>query len=103
MGNVATHPSGKLNGKPSGTCVVCDDCGRVFTVSQEITSGTDKRKRCERLAGVCNPVGILPYMHLYVHIDVLQGYVRRKLLTVPMLERYVFKCCIIQYICNGHD
>ena len=98
MGNVATQASGKLNAKPIGTCVVCDDCGRVFTVSQEISSGTDKRKRCERLVGVWNSVGLLPYMHLYLHIDVLRGYVRRKLLIAPMLGRYMLKYCIIQYI-----
>ena len=47
MGNVSV-PSAQKQAN-AGTCVVCDDCGRVFTVSQEISSGTDKKKRCERL------------------------------------------------------
>ena len=51
MGNVTQSGHGpltQLTKAPPGTCVVCDDCGGVFTVSQEITSGTDKKKRCER-------------------------------------------------------
>lgn len=40
---------------PTATaCIVCDDCGRVFTVAQEITSGTDKKKRCERYIYMLN-------------------------------------------------
>ena len=45
MGNLT---QGSSQAKATGTCVVCDDCGRVFPISQEITSGHDKKKRCER-------------------------------------------------------
>ena len=49
MGNIAQNGHGPLNqSKNNSTCVVCDDCGMVFTVAQEISSGTDKKKRCER-------------------------------------------------------
>ena len=50
MGNNNILPSGSRSQMNSscGICVVCDECGRVFTVAQEITSGADKKKRCER-------------------------------------------------------
>ena len=50
MGNITRRGSGagQVNSTAGGKCVVCDDCGRVFMVAQEISSGTDKKKRCER-------------------------------------------------------
>lgn len=48
MGNLTTGRVLSSHSKGMGSCVVCDDCGRVFTVQQEITNGADKKKRCDR-------------------------------------------------------
>lgn len=50
MGNLTTGRVLSSHSKGMGSCVVCDDCGRVFTVQQEITNGADKKKRCDRCA-----------------------------------------------------
>ena len=77
MGNIAQNGHGPLNqSKNNSTCVVCDDCGMVFTVAQEISSGTDKKKRCERysvyflimrLPKLCIHWQSLPFRYLYMY------------------------------------
>ena len=51
MGSSSTRPTmgyGKELYNPSNICVVCDECGRVFTVAAQVVNGTDKKKRCDR-------------------------------------------------------
>ena len=33
--------------------IVCDECGRVFTISSKIISGAEKIKRCDRPVPAC--------------------------------------------------